>query len=249
MASSATLSLFMPNPGEATTQTTTSGAKVFSSTKTGEDLNSFVFPNQEGKVPKIIDVGIKEPTAGDPSSEDPSTTSTFGGPSKGTSYIGNDADNTVVYGGGARKPTIETKGGDDTFISMGRAVRNGEILSGDGNDQIFINNAKSLRIGTGDGDDSLFFGGMVKNSDLSLGDGADEVFFSGKVQNTWINLGGKDEDIDQIHFATKEDLLGNGNRIIEADDGDMLIFGGEDTYTFDTTDNAFVNGDDSISFG
>lgn len=254
MASSDTLSIFVPNPGETITQTTTSGARVFTSTN-GEVINSRVFPNQ-GR--SIDDVGIKEPTSGD-------TRTTFSGPSKNTTYQGNADDNTVTFTGEARNTSVSTGAGDDTLIATGinngtislgsgdntgvtGALNNTTITSGTGADSFTINDkASSVRISTGAGDDTLIFGGRVSNSTVLLGQGADVLDFSARVQNTWIDLG-NDTNVDQVSFFSKGDI-GSGTQIFGAGDGDLLIIGGEE-YTFDSSQTAFIsNQGDSITFG
>lgn len=255
MASSDTLSLFVPNPGESVTETTSSGAKVFT-TNTGDSLNSRIFPNQDGK---IFDVGIQQPMDGDSST-------TFGGRSKETSFIGNDDDNTVIYTGGAKDPTVKTGDGDDLFISKGvvkgdislgegdntsvtGGMRRTDMTSGTGADEnIFLGKVKSLRLSTGSGDDSLVFGGKVHGSTFLLGDGADVVDFSGKVQKTWIDLGGDDSATDQVFFNSQDDI-GPGTQILNASEDDQLIIGGEE-YFFDSSQDSFISdAGDSITFG
>jgi Ca2+-binding RTX toxin-like protein len=254
MASSDTLSIFVPNPGLTTTHTTTSGARVFTS-QSGEVTNTRVFPN---KGRSIDDVGIKEPTTGD-------TRTTFSGPSKDTSYLGNADDNTVIFTGNAKNPSISTGAGDDTLIatditkgtiSLGSgdntaitgALKNTTMTSGNGADSFTITDkADSVKISTGGGDDTLIFGGKVSDSTVLLGQGADVLDFSARVQNTWIDLG-NDKAVDQVFFNAKGDI-GNGTQIFGAGDGDLLIIGGEE-YSFDTSQTAFISTKgDSISFG
>jgi hypothetical protein len=254
MASSDTLSIFVPNPGETNSLTTESGARVLTSVN-GDTVNSRVFPNR-GR--NIHDVGIKEPATGD-------TRTTFSGPSKDTSYIGNGDDNTVTFTGSAKNAFINTGGGDDTLIatdiskstiSLGSgdntaitgALKDTTITSGNGADSFTVTDkADSVRISTGAGDDTLIFGGKVNGSTILLGQGADVLDFSARVQNTWIDLG-NDSDIDMVFFNAKGDL-GNGTQIFGAGDGDLLIIGGEE-YTFDTSQTAFISTQgDSITFG
>ena len=173
MASSDTLSIFVPNPGETITQTTTSGARVLTSLN-GDTVNSRIFPNQ-GR--NISDVGIQEPSSGD-------TRTTFSGASRDTSYIGNGDDNTVTFTGNASNTTVSTGGGDDTLIFGGKVtgstfllglgadvidfsarVQNTWIDLGNDTavDQVFFNTRSDLGVGTqifgaGDGD-LLIIGG------------------------------------------------------------------------------------------
>jgi hypothetical protein len=254
MASSDTLSIFVPDPGTTVTQTTSSGARVFTS-QTGEVTNSRVFPN---KGRSIDDVGIRESASGD-------TRTTFSGASKDTSYLGNADDNTVVFTGDARNTTVSTGAGDDTLIatdinrgtiSLGSgdntaitgALKNTTFTAGTGADSFTITDrADSVRISAGAGDDTLIFGGRVTDSTVLLGQGADVLDFSARVQNTWIDLG-NDADVDQVSFFSKGDI-GSGTQIFGAGDGDLLIIGGEE-YTFDTSQTAFIsNQGDSITFG
>ena len=44
------------------------------------------------------------------------------------------------------------------------------------------------------------------------------------------------------------DDIGQGTRIVGAGEGDQLIIGGEE-YVYSMDQSAFVNGDDSITFG
>ncbi|MCP9834882.1 MULTISPECIES: hypothetical protein [unclassified Cyanobium] len=254
MASSDTLSIFVPNPGETISQTTDSGARVLTSLN-GGTVNSRVFPNQ-GR--KIDDVGIKEPSAGD-------TRTTFSRASKDTSYIGNGDDNTVTFTGNARNTTISTGAGDDTLIatditkgtiSLGTgdntaitgALKDTTFSAGNGADSFTITDkADSVRISAGAGDDTLIFGGKVRRSTFLLGLGADVLDFSAKVQNTWIDLG-NDSAIDMVFFNARGDI-GNGTQIFGAGDGDLLIIGGEE-YAFDYSQTAFISAQgDSITFG
>lgn len=254
MASSDTLSIFVPDPGETITQTTSSGARVFTS-QTGDVTNSRIFPN---KGRSIDDVGIRESASGD-------TRTTFSGASKDTSYLGNADDNTVVFAGDARNTTVSTGAGDDTLIatdinrgtiSLGNgdntaitgALKNTTFTAGSGADSFTITDrADSVRISAGAGDDTLIFGGRVSDSTVLLGQGADVLDFSARVQNTWIDLG-NDTAIDQVSFFSKGDI-GSGTQIFGAGDGDLLIIGGEE-YTFDTSQTAFIsNQGDSITFG
>ncbi|MCP9785119.1 hypothetical protein [Cyanobium sp. N5-Cardenillas] len=254
MASSDTLSIFVPDPGETITQTTTSGATVLTGLN-GDTVNSRIFPNQ-GR--NISDVGIQEPSAGD-------TRTTFSGASKDTSYIGNADDNTVTFLGNARNTTISTGAGDDTLIatditkgtiSLGPgdntaitgALKDTTITAGNGADSFTITDkADSVRISAGAGDDTLIFGGKVSDSTFLLGQGADVLDFSAKVQNTWIDLG-NDTAVDQVFFNVRSDL-GTGTQIFGAGDGDLLIIGGEE-YASDYTQTAFISTQgDSITFG
>jgi hypothetical protein len=254
MASSDTLSIFVPEPGETITQTTTSGARVFTS-QTGDVTNSRIFPNN-GR--SIDNVGIRESASGD-------TRTTFSGASKDTSYLGNADDNTVVFSGDARNTTISTGAGDDTLIttdinkgtiSLGGgdntaitgALKNTTFTAGGGDDSFTITDkADAVRISTGSGDDTLIFGGRVNGSTFLLGKGADVLDFSARVQNTWVDLG-NDTDIDKVFFNLRIDL-GNGTQIFGAGDGDLLIIGG-DEYAFDTSQTAFISiQGDSITFG
>ncbi len=254
MASSDTLSIFVPNPGETITQTTTSGARVLTSLS-ADTVNTRVFPN---KGRSIDDVGIKEPTTGD-------TRTTFSGATKDISYTGNADDNTVTLTGNARNAAVSMGAGDDTLIatditksaiSLGSgdntaitgALKDTSITAGAGADSITITDkADSARISTGAGDDTLIFGGKVNGSTVLLGQGADVVDFSAKVQNTWIDLG-NDTAVDQVFFNVKGDL-GSGTQIFGAGDGDLLIIGGEE-YTFDYSQTAFISTQgDSITFG
>ncbi|WP_216905109.1 hypothetical protein [Synechococcus sp. CCY 0621] len=254
MASSDTLSIFVPTPGDTITQTTTSGARVLTSLS-ADTVNTRVFPN---KGRSIEDVNIKEPTTGD-------TRTTFSGASKDISYAGNADDNTVTFTGNSRNTSISTGAGDDTLIatditrgtiSLGSgdntaitgALKNTTMTSGAGADSYTITGkADSVRISAGAGDDTLIFGGKVSDSTILLGKGADVLDFSNKVQNTWIDLG-NDAVVDQVFFNVKGDL-GNGTQIFGAGDGDLLIIGGEE-YTFDTSQTAFISTQgDSITFG
>lgn len=254
MASSNTLSIFVPDPGDTITQTTTSGARVFTS-QNGDVINSRVFPNR-GR--SIVDVGIKEPAAGD-------TRTTFSGASGNTSYVGNADDNTVTFTGNAKVTFINTGAGDDTLIAndidrgsiflgtgdntaITGALNSTTFISGNGADSFTINDsANSVRISSGAGDDTLVFGGRVTGSTILLGQGADVLDFSARVQNTLIDLGG-DADVDQVSFFSKADI-GRGTQIFGADDGDLLIIGGEE-YSFDSSHTAFIsNQGDSITFG
>lgn len=258
MASSDTLSIFVPDPGKTISQTTDSGAKVLTSLS-GDTLNTRVFPNK-GRT--IEDVGIKEPQSG-PESVD--TRTTFSGASKNTSYTGNADDNTVTFTGNARNTTISTGAGDDTLIatditkgtiSLGSgdntavtgALKNTTFTAGNGDDSFTIlGKADSARISTGAGDDTLVFGGKVSDSTVLLGQGEDVLEFSAKVENTWIDLG-NDTALDLVSFFSKGDL-GNGTQIFGAGDGDLLIIGGEE-YKFDTSQTAFISTKgDSFTFG
>lgn len=256
MASSDTLSIFVPNPGESISQTTESGARILTSL-VGDTVNSRVFPNR-GR--DIADVGIKEPSAG-------GTRTTFSGASSDTSYIGNADDNAVTFTGNARNTSISTGGGDDTLVardldrstvSLGEgdntAVTGGlnrtTFTAGSGADSFTITDkADSVRISTGAGDDTLIFGGKVSGSTFLLGKGADVLDFAAKVQNTWIDLGNDtDIDIDMVFFNARGDI-GNGTQIFGAGDGDLLIIGGEE-YAFDYSQTAFISTQgDSITFG
>ncbi len=256
MASSDTLSIFVPAAGTTITQTTTSGAKVTTS-KFGDTLNTRVFPN-DGKM--IDDVGIKEPTTG-------KTRTTFGGPSKDTSYIGNADKNTVTYTGDAYSATIKTGGGDDkvvgndftnSTISLGggdnSATTGGlfktTLTSGSGADSYTIlGNSKDVKISSGSGDDSLIFGGKVNDGTILLGKGADYLDFSAKVTNTWIDLG-NDSNVDEVVFNSKADI-GKGTAIFGSGENDLLIIGGEE-YKFSEAKDAFISSihpNDSIQFG
>jgi Ca2+-binding RTX toxin-like protein len=254
MASSDTLSIFVPDPGTTVTQTTSSGARVLTS-QTGDVTNSRVFPNN-GR--NIHDVSIREPASGD-------TRTVFSGASKDTSYLGNADDNKVVFTGNAKNTTISTGGGDDTLIandinkgtiSLGSGdnsaitgeLKNTTFTAGSGADSFIITDkANSVRISAGAGDDTLIFGGKVTDSTVLLGQGADVLDFSARVQNTWIDLG-NDANVDQVSFFSKGDI-GSGTQIFGAGDGDLLIIGGEE-YTFDTSQTAFISTQgDSITFG
>ena len=246
----------MPAAGTTITQTTTSGAKVTTS-KFGDTLNPRVFPT-DGK--KIDDVGIKEPPTG-------KTRTTFGGPSKDTSYIGNADKNTVTFTGDAKNATIKTGGGDDTLvgndftkstISLGEGDNSATtgglfkttITSGSGADSFTVlGNSNDFKISSGAGDDSLIFGGKVNDATILLGKGADYLDFSAKVTNTWIDLG-NDFDIDEVVFNTKPDI-GKGTAIFGAGENDLLIIGGEE-YKFSEAKDAFISSthpNDSIMFG
>ena len=260
MASSDTLSVFVPNAGDPPAEQMINGARVV----TTSDGFSTIFPNA-GKF--IQDVGVQVPTSGD-------TDTTFKGPSRDTSFIGNDDDNTVTYSAWAKDATVSTGDGSDIFsskfmtkgdISLGEGdnevdiagTRRTSISSGSGDDTFNIDgNVKALDLDTGSGDDSLLFGGNVFGSSIKLGDGADFVEFSSLVRNTEIDLGkdplsdGPDSYIDTITFSSKDDIL-KGTRIVNAGEGDQLIIGGEE-YVFDANQSAFISNtdpNDSITFG
>ncbi|MCT0207154.1 hypothetical protein [Synechococcus sp. CS-1332] len=254
MASSDTLSIFVPDPGKTISQTTDSGAKVLTSLS-GDTVNTRVFPN---KGRSIEDVGIKEPDSGD-------TRTTFSGASKDISYSGNGDDNTVTFTGNTSNTSISTGAGDDTLIatditkgriSLGAgdntaitgALKNTTFTAGNGDDSFTIlGKADSARISTGAGDDTLIFGGKVSDSTVLLGQGEDVLEFSAKVENTWIDLG-NDTVVDKVFFNVNGDL-GNGTQIFGAGDGDLLIIGGEE-YSFDTSQTAFISTKgDSFTFG
>ncbi|KEF41554.1 MAG: hypothetical protein ER33_10740 [Cyanobium sp. CACIAM 14] len=256
MASSDTLSIFVPGIGSSITQTTTSGAKV-TTVKAGDVLNTRVFPNR-GR--SIEDVKLKEPSSGD-------TRTTFSGDSKNITYTGNADKNTVTFTGDAKNLTVKTGAGNDRLIandiskstiSLGSGdntavtgdLKNSTITSGSGADDITIlGKADAAKISTGDGADTLIFGAKVSNSTILLGKGADVVDFSAKIQNTWIDLG-NDSDIDKVFFNSKGDI-GHGTQIFGAGDGDLLIIGGEE-YAFKSSDDGgyFISSHgDSITFG
>ena len=142
MASSDTLSIFVPDPGTTVTQTTSSGAKVLTS-QTGDVTNSRVFPN---KGRNINDVSIREPDSGD-------TRTVFSGASKDTSYLGNADDNRVVFTGNAKNTTISTGGGDDTLIA--NDINKGTISLGSGDNSAITGALKNTTFTAGSGADSF----------------------------------------------------------------------------------------------
>ncbi len=254
MASSDTLSVFVPNVGESVTEPTSSGARVFT-TNTGDSLNSHIFPNMGGA---IDDVGIKVPATGN------TRTTFFGGTSADTSFIGNGDDNSVTFTGNATDAFISTGDGDDSvtapaisdgIVSLGDgdnsavtgALDGTSISAGTGDDFIAIlDDANSVRVSTSSGNDTLIFGGNVSQSSIFLGKGADVLSFSGSVETTFVDLG-NDAKLDQVFFSSKDDI-GMGTEIFGAGDGDLLIIGGEE-YVFDSDQMSFTTDDDTITFG
>ncbi len=254
MPSSNTLSVFVPAPGQTDTQMTESGAKVMT-TKVAGDLNTTVYPNQEGA---IDDVGLKMPTTGD------TRTTFFGDTSTDTSFIGNGDDNSVTFTGDATDTFINTGDGDDSVTAA--AISNGMISLGDGDNSAvtgaldstsisagigddfiaILDDANSVRVSTSSGNDTLIFGGNVSQSSIFLGKGADVLSFSGSVETTFVDLG-NDAKLDQVFFSSKDDI-GMGTEIFGAGDGDLLIIGGEE-YVFDSDQMSFISDDDTITFG
>ncbi|MCP9798815.1 hypothetical protein [Cyanobium sp. Lug-B] len=255
MASSDTLSLFVPDIGQTLTQTV-NGAEVVTG-NLRDALRTQVFPNQEGR---IRDVGIQAPESGD-------TTTRFLTRSEDTSLIGNADDNSIVFGAVANNAFISTAGGNDSVnvnsfidgtIDLGEgndvavtgAFTDSSISAGAGADQVTIRRtATSVDVDMGTGDDTLIFGGKVLFSSIELGEGADVLRFNRSARNTSIDLG-NDFDIDKVYFETRSDIA-SGTVITGAGEGDELIIGGSE-YVFSAADSAFISTTDpgdSITFG
>jgi hypothetical protein len=255
VASSDTLSLFVPDIGQTVTQTV-NGAEVFTANRR-DALRTQVFANENGR---IADVGIQAPESGD-------TTTRFNARSEDTSLIGNADDNSIFFGAVANNAFISTAGGEDSVvvnsfidgtIDLGEgddvavtgAITDSTIAAGTGADQVTIRRtATSVDVDMGTGDDTLIFGGRVLSSSIAMGEGADVLRFNGSARNTSIDLG-NDFDVDKVYFETRADIA-SGTVITGAGEGDELIIGGNE-YIFNAAESAFISTTDpgdSITFG
>jgi len=252
MASSDTLSIFVPDPGETIVDTLPSGATV---TSTGGEDGS-VTSTVTSETTPIQDVGLAYQTG--------VTETTFAGASNLTSLIGNSDVNTGIFQGKSNFSFVDLGDGDDTFtgtnvrrssVDLGDGdntleagpVSQAVFTSGSGDDQFtFTGLAKELTIDSGAGDDTLIFGGDVRTSTFLLGDGADSIEFDGSVRQTTIDLG-SDTVIDTVSFNTKADFA-DRVEITGAGDGDLLVIGG-DEYVYEDSVGGFVLGSETITFG
>ena len=92
----------------------------------------------------------------------------------------------------------------------------------------------------GSGNDTLVFGGNVKNVDIRLGSGSDKVKFEGNINGAKLNLG-NDDQIDEVLIAegsSIKDLVITG-----AGDGDLLFIGSTQ-YNYDSNDKLWENSSD-----
>jgi hypothetical protein len=262
MASSDTLSIFVPDPGVTIVDTLPSGATV---TSTGGEDGSVISTVTSESSP-IENVGLsyessptfaKAFTSGD-------TSTTFVGASNLTSLTGTSGENIGIFQGKSNFSFVDLGDGDDTFtgsnvrrssVDLGEGdntltvgqVNQATFTSGSGADEFTVTgNAKNLTIDSGAGDDTLIFGGTVGTSNFMLGEGADSISFDGLVRQTTIDLGG-DTDIDTISFSSMADL-GDRITVTGAGDGDLLVIGGEE-YVYDSSVSGFVDGTETITFG
>lgn len=120
--------------------------------------------------------------------------------------------------------SAEDGGGQDSFTSFLRDVE----------DTHFLGN---------EADNAVRFFRDVDDSNIELGGGADRVAFFGDVEDTTIDLGEDDGEVDEIfirRFADVDNLTITG-----ADDGDLLIIGGQE-FTFDFAKGGFVDDDGDL---
>jgi hypothetical protein len=252
MASSDTLSIFVPDPGETIVDTLPSGATV---TSTGGEDGS-VTSTVTSETTPIQNVGLAYQTG--------VTETTFAGASNVTSLIGNSDVNTGIFQGKSNFSFVDLGDGDDTFtgtnvrrssVDLGEGdntltvgqVNQATFTSGSGDDEFTVTgNAKNLTIDSGDGDDTLIFGGTVGTSNFMLGEGADSISFDGLVRQTTIDLG-SDSVQDTISFSSMADL-GDRITVTGASENDLLVIGGEE-YFYDSSVSGFVNDTETITFG
>lgn len=172
------------------------------------------------------------------------TNTVFNAKAVNSTFTGNDESNRVEFTEKARGLNFSSGAGADEVIfdkSIGSDVNLGE-----GNDDISATNkVKDSTIDAGSGDDSLVFGGIVRGSDILGGEGADTFTFKDKIKDVSIDLGGDDGSSDTIKIKSLDDI--KGLVITGADQGDVLIIGGEE-YGFDPSSGGWVSGNDTLFF-
>ncbi|SBO44345.1 hypothetical protein [Cyanobium sp. NIES-981] len=142
---------------------------------------------------------------------------------------------------GSRPTYIDMGAGDDSFRQFG-TFKNGTFRADTGDDYALFKDPKdkfvvrNSVVDMGDGDDTLIFGGNVKDVDVFLGDGADTVKFNGKVRGVDLDLG-SDTDVDEV-IIKKNDI--KGLRITGESEGDKLFIGSSE-FTYDATRDLWVN--------
>ncbi|MFY8149379.1 MAG: hypothetical protein ACOVNL_09205 [Prochlorococcaceae cyanobacterium] len=173
----------------------------------------------------------------------------FGGDTTGA-QVSTGSGNDKIEFSGALRGVFETGEGVDKIRADGEA-KDVSMALGQGQDKMrSLDTFKRSSVDAGDGDDTLVFGGRVRGADIFGGAGSDTYLFKDRVRETNIDLGGNDLAIDQLTFSgpqTADQLQAAGIVITGAEDGDLLIIGG-DEYGFDSTTGGWVSGTDTLFF-
>ena len=140
------------------------------------------------------------------------------------------SDSSIDFG--KRGDSLETEGG----------IRRTELLGESGKDNFLLNSqgrnaAVDSQIDMGNGNDSLVFGGSVKDVEVNLGSGSDKVEFQGNLKGANLNLG-EDGQADEVRIAEGADI--QGLVITGADESDLLFIGSTQ-YKYDSDNNLWVN--------
>ena len=166
-----------------------------------------------------------------------------------TANMGGGNDVLIIGGKAKGGSLIRLQDGNDTFVSQD-VVRDSSIRFNAGNDNAILSSpteyvAVDSSFEMGQGDDSLVFGGSVRNAEVSLGLGADSVEYLGNILGSNLNLGGEgsmpDGQADTIMIAGDSSIT--GLVITGADENDTLFIGSSE-YTYNTSDNRWVNAND-----
>ena len=156
-------------------------------------------------------------------------------------------DDVLVIGGKVKDNSlIRLQDGNDSFTSED-IVRDSTIRTNKGDDVTVISSptdfvAVDSLFAMGKGDDALVFGGSVKNVEVSLGLGADLVEYKGNIDGSNLNLGGvdstPDDQIDVIKIDGDSSIQG---LVITGADVNDVLFIGSSEYSYDATNNLWVN--------
>lgn len=153
-------------------------------------------------------------------------------------------EDVLNINGNIQNSEIRLGTGNDRFLTTGQLRGGSSLITGGGDDFVRFQGPDSgvfdSSVSMGQGDDTLIFGGVVRNSNINLGSGADFVRFSGNAFNTVLALGG-DTDQDTVRLSA----TGNYEtlRIVGADESDVLFIGSAE-YSYQAGSNEWVNIDD-----
>jgi hypothetical protein len=156
----------------------------------------------------------------------------FGGSSAGDTAAGNDTLDIVSMAGGR----IDVGGGTNR-MEASASIEAGTIVAGAGNDTFStasdFGSASDTRIGTGAGNDSLYFSGNVSSTAtvINLGAGNDQLQFTTLVSSASIIGGTGNDSLAFTRAAGIRATVAEGNQYFYGGGTDTLFFTGDTSNT------------------
>ena len=200
-----------------------------------------VFTLSTQKNTPIVNLGIQ----GDGEKQDLSFLSDTPVTLKGFTANLEGGDDSLFIGGKTRRDSSMNFGRGGDSVETEGGIRRTELNGNRGKDDFLLNSegkfvAVDSQIDMGKGNDTLVFGGSVKDVDVNLGSGSDKVEFQGNINGVKLNLG-EDGEVDKVRIAEDADI--KGLVITGADESDLLFIGSTE-YSYDSNNNLWVNSSD-----